>query len=138
MTKPKIFISGSAADREWVRAFVKSLFELGAQVWVDEGEGDGEGKEALEKGLRSSQVFTCVITPETARRPTLWFELGAAIGTGKRVVPILPRDLDTSELLPPLRLHKSLYKGSPEGTARELLAVTTERAVVNKEKKSAS
>ena len=58
-------------------------------------------RDALEAGLRDS-------------------ELGAAISMGKRVVPIVPRDLDPRALPFDVRLRRYLIRETPEQTAEEL------------------
>jgi hypothetical protein len=48
------------------------------------------------------------------------FELGAAIGMGKRIVSIVPREFDPSKLPLELRTRRYLIRDSPEDTAEEL------------------
>ena len=126
MPKGQVFISYSHADadREWIRAFAESLRRHGAQVWLDEFElRAGEPmREMLEAALRKSDVVVSLITAESVKRPNLFFEIGAALGMGKRVVAILPHDLDPSLVPQPLRTRRYLRRESPEETAVELLA----------------
>ena len=126
MSKRRIFISHAGADRDWVWAFADSLKAQGAVVWLDEWQvPPGEPiREALEQGLRRSDTIAFILTPESLHRPSLFFELGAAIGMGKRAVPIVPTDLETSQLPYPLRVRRPLSKESPEETAKKLLAET--------------
>ena len=126
MSQKRIFISHSAGDREWVQAFAASLQAQGASVWLDELKiGPGERlEEAIEKGLRDSDVVAFVITPDHMKGPDLLFELGAAVGMGKRAVPIISQDVAISELPYPLRVRRFLPRESPEETARKLVAET--------------
>jgi hypothetical protein len=77
-------------------------------------------RDALESGLRNSDVLVALVDPETPARPNLFFELGAAIGMGKRVVPIVPKGLDPNALPLEVRLRRYLIRDSPEQTAEEL------------------
>lgn len=124
--KMRVFLSYSHADadREWVRAFAESLVRHGVDVWFDEFEvKPGESlPEALEAGLRGSDVIVSLITPGSERRAALFFEIGAAVGMGKRVVAIVPKELDLSVLPRPLRIRRFLPQGSPQDTAQELLS----------------
>jgi hypothetical protein len=61
-----------------------------------------------------------LLDAEPTSKPNLFFELGAAIGMGKRVVPIVPKDLDPSVLPLDLRLRRYLIRDTPEQTAEEL------------------
>ena len=122
MDKPQVFISYSHADSEWARSFAKALENLGLRVWFDQFEiGAGESlRDALETGLRDSDVFVTLVERENLQRPNLFFELGAAIGMKKRVVAIVPKDIDPAMLPVELRLRRYLVRDSPEGTAEEL------------------
>jgi hypothetical protein len=126
MSQRRIFISHGASDREWVRAFAESLQAQGVQVWLDDLQipAGGRLEEALEQGLRGSDVVAFVITSDNIRGPDLFFELGAAVGMGKRAVPIVPKDVSASELPYPLRVRRLLLRESPEETARKFLAET--------------
>jgi hypothetical protein len=122
MDKPQVFISYSKADSEWARSFAEALKKLGLRVWFDQFEiGAGESlRDALETGLRDSDVFVTLVERENLQRPNLFFELGAAIGMKKRVVAIVPKDIDPAMLPVELRLRRYLVRDSPQGTAEEL------------------
>jgi len=120
----KVFISHTARDAEWARSFAKALKERGVSVWFDEFDvqpGDSL-REALESGLRNSDVLVALLDAEAPAKPNLFFELGAAIGMGKRVVPIVPKGIDLGALPLGLRLRRFLVRDTPEQTAEELSA----------------
>ncbi|HYK05035.1 MAG TPA: toll/interleukin-1 receptor domain-containing protein [Thermoanaerobaculia bacterium] len=122
MDKPQIFISYSSADAEWARSFAEALRERGERVWFDQFEisaGDSL-RDALEAGLRASDVFVTLVESENLHKPNLFFELGAAIGMRKKVVAIVPKNLDPSQLPLELRLRRYLVRDTPEETAEEL------------------
>ena len=123
MAKPRIFVSYSHKEADWAKEFAQALSQRGLQVWIDQlAVKAGESiREAVEKGLRESDVFVTLIDPSSLSSPSLFFELGAAIGMGKRVVAIVPEDFDPSHLPLPLRARRFLIKRAPEATASELL-----------------
>ena len=61
-----------------------------------------------------------LLDAEVPARANLFFELGAAIGMGKRVVPIVPKGVDPSVLPLDIRLRRYLIRDTPEETAEEL------------------
>jgi len=124
MDELKVFISHSFSDEGWVREFANSLQERGLKVWFDAHEVPmGQSwTEALEKGLRESSVIVCLITPDSLKRPNLFFELGAAMGMGKPLIPVLSKDLDPTLLPSSLRERRYLLKNSPEATAQEFVS----------------
>jgi hypothetical protein len=70
--------------------------------------------------LRNSDVVVALMDPENPTNPNLFFELGAAIGMGKRVVSIVPKGMDPSNFPLDVRLRRYLVRDSPEHTAEEL------------------
>ena len=85
MNEPKVFISYSHDDTEWVRKFAEALREKSVDVWLDAWQvhaGDSFS-EALEAGLRGSDVIVAILSAANARRPNTLFELGVALSMGK-------------------------------------------------------
>ncbi len=122
MSDPKVFISYSHDDAEWVRRFAEALREQSVDVWLDAwrvhvGEPLGD---AIEAGLRGSDAVVAILSRNNARRPSVLFELGAALGTGKRLIPIVPADLEGSAIPFELRRRRYLTKGTPDEAAREV------------------
>jgi hypothetical protein len=122
MEKRTVFISHSAGDADWARSFAKALKERGVSVWFDEFDvRPGESvRDALEAGLRGSDVLVALLDANAPSRPNLFFELGAALGMGKKVVAIVPKDLDPSVLPLDVRLRRYLIRDTAEQTAEEL------------------
>jgi hypothetical protein len=120
--KKSVFISHSVGDAEWARSFARALKERGVSVWFDEFDvRPGESvRDALEAGLRGSDVLVALLDADGPCKPNLFFELGAALGMGKKVVPIVPRNLDPSSLPLNVRLRRYLIRDTPEHTAEEL------------------
>jgi hypothetical protein len=122
MTTHKIFISYSNADRSWAREFAKSLSGTGADVWFDEFNikpGDSIS-ESVEKGLRGSDMVVLLINDQSVDSSNFFFELGAAVGMNKKIVPIVPEGFSVSKLPLSVRRRKYLIRKSPKETAKEL------------------
>lgn len=133
MSQQSVFISYAPGDvdRHWMRAFAKTLQTGGISVWSDEigVETEEAVLNAAERAMRKSDVIVSVITRDNARQPRVFFDLGAAIGTGKRFVPLLSRNVDAKSLPEPLRTRPYLRQASPEATARELLTKPTAKKI---------
>jgi fructose-bisphosphate aldolase class 1 len=125
--KPKfdVFISYShlESDREWVREFARALQERNLSVWFDE-EMIAPGEqvaEAINNGLRASKTVAVILSEGASQKPSMLFEMGAAIGMGKRVVPIVPPEVDPTQFPAPLQLRRFLNRRKPEETAAEFI-----------------
>ena len=127
MSRPNVFISYSHEDSEWVRQFAKALKDLDVAVWFDEWQikaGDPL-RDAIEKGLRDSDAIVAVLSATNILRPNVFFGLGVALGMGKRLIPILSRDLNEQQIPFDVRSRRCLKQESPEETAREVAAAVT-------------
>ena len=122
MGNPRVFLSYSRRDADWARSFAEALKQRGVSVWFDEFDvKPGEPlRDALESGLRNSDVLVALLDPQYPSKPAAFFELGAAIGMGKKVVSIVPKDVDPTSLPLNVRLRRYVVRDSPEETAEEL------------------
>ena len=122
MTVPKVFISYAHSDKNWAEKFAETMVKSGVNVWFDQfNVKAGEPiSEAIEKGLRESDVVVLLISPENLNRPNLFFELGAALGMNKTIVPVVPENIDLHSLPLPLQRIKFIVRATPEETAKEL------------------
>ena len=124
MTEPKVFISYSHDDSEWVGKFAEALREQRVDVWLDTWKvhaGDSL-TDAVEAGLRGSDAIVAILSSTNTRRPNTLFELGVALGAGKRLISIVPADLDKSLIPFEFRRRRYLTKGAPVDAAREVAA----------------
>ena len=124
MSEPRVFISYSEDDSDWVRQFAEALRRDNVAVWLDVLQihaGDSL-TDAIEAGLRNSDAIVAVLSRSNARRPNTFFELGLALGTGKRLIPIVAQDLEAVDIPFDLRARRYLRKGEPEAAAREVAA----------------
>ena len=118
MSQFDVFISHSSADKAWTRRFAESLKHRGLRVWLDEEQlsGGRSWQRQLEKGLRSSELVLAVVNPKNLRDPNAFFELGAAVGMGKRVALIVPEQLQSDADLP-ISQRYVVTKSTPAKTA---------------------
>src|SRR5439155_5306981 len=86
MEKPRVFISHSAVDADWARSFAQAPKQRGVAVWFDEFDvHSGESlRDALESGLRGSDVLVALLDPEHPAKPALFFELGGSHRNGEK------------------------------------------------------
>lgn len=124
---PNVFISYSHEDAEWAEAFARALEERGVSVWFDMFNiSAGETiSQRVEEGLRSSDLVVALVNTHSLHHPAFFFELGAAVALGKRLVGIVPKDMDPTLLPHSLRTRRYLPKDSPQETANALVSEAT-------------
>lgn len=124
MNTPRIFISYSRSDQDWASELAKSMVDKGIDVFFDQKLPAGASYHAIEEeALRKSDALVLLITRESLGLPNyLFFELGAAFGLNKKIIPIVSEDVDPKSLPIPLSRIKFLRRSSPAETAGELAA----------------
>jgi len=117
-----VFLSYSSASQPWVRKFTDALTASGITAWFDAHEIlPGERwRDQIERALRQSRVLIMVLTPESIQRPWTFFELGAALADGKRIVPVLSDDVDPADIPAVVRQFQFVREKSPEAAAKRV------------------
>lgn len=89
--KYSVFISHSSKDGPLARRIAKQIQRTGAYVVFDAWSAKaGEPiSTQVDAALRDSDEVVAVVTRNSGSSPWLSFEVGVAVGLGKRVVPIL-------------------------------------------------
>ena len=124
MSTPRVFISYSHKDPDsnWISEFVNALQKQNVDVWFDKAKIQlGESlRDALEKGLRESDAIVVLLSPNNARNPNIFFELGVALGTGKKLITVVDEHLDPAAIPFEVRTRRYLIKRSPDETAQQV------------------
>lgn len=119
---PKIFISYSRDDASYARQLVDALTSEGVDIWFDREQiAAGEPIRAkLARALRDSDVIISLVSPNSLDNPNLLFELGAAVGMGKRIIPIVSSTTAISRLPAPFRTRRYLQRRPAKQMAKAL------------------
>jgi len=124
-TQRKTFLSYSRVNEDFALKLAEELKSEGFDIWFDQLDipPGARWDTEIEKALEESEIFMVIITPASAKSDNVLDEIGYAIDTGKRILPVL---LEAATL--PLRLRRFQYvdftsKSFNEGinSARELL-----------------
>jgi ABC-type branched-subunit amino acid transport system substrate-binding protein len=118
-----IFVSHAGTDRKWASRFVDALEANGVHAWLDDAviqPGD-DFSQQIEEALREAPVLAVLVGPNYLDNPWQAFELGAALGGKKKIIPIVMEPTQKVQLPSPLRDLKLLEEPSPE-VAGEVVA----------------
>ena len=119
-----VFISYSRRDSHFVGPLAEGLRGRGKDVWIDiEGIRDAEVfPTALREAIDSSEGFVFVISPASVSSRYCMREVGDAVETGKRIVPVDWEHVPSADLPEPIRVRNWIPAGDD-------LDATVERVV---------
>lgn len=123
-----VFLSYSPQDRKWASAFADSLKGAGVRLWdaYDLVPGD-RWQERIEEALRASRALVLILSSHSVDSRWTFFELGAALADGKRIIPVLAGDLQLNDLSPLLRQFQILTESSPAEAGKRVAQAIEER-----------
>jgi WD40 repeat protein len=94
-----VYLSYSSQDIEFARRLTADLQKSGLNFWMN-WEGPPPTLEAwkeTEKSIEESDVCLFLISPDSARSKLCGREIGCAVSNGKRLIPLLVRDIKEDE-----------------------------------------
>jgi len=104
--QPGTFISYSRSDKEFALHLARELKSAGYLVWLDQLDipAGSRWDDEVEKALHECEIFLIILTPASISSNNVKDEIGYAIDSGKRILPIL-----LEEGAVPLRLRRFQY-----------------------------
>lgn len=95
----KVFISYSRKDIEFAKHLTGELQKSDLNFWID-WEGippTVDWWKEVEKGIEEADIFIFLISPDSARSKVCGQEIDAAVRNGKRLIPLVVRDISGDE-----------------------------------------
>lgn len=108
---PDVFISYSRRDRDFVLRLNEGLEARGKDAWVDVDDipASAEWLREIHEGIDASDAVLFVLSPDSAVSRECARELDHALERRKRILPIVHRDIDPSEVRPELAAINWVY-----------------------------
>lgn len=96
---PDAFVSYSRRNKDFVQKLVKSLIDDNRDVWIDWEDipVTADWLEEIYQGIRESDAFIFVITPDSVQSEVCGWELKYALENKKRLIPILHEEIVEDE-----------------------------------------
>ena len=120
-----VFLSYSFKDRDWVSAFAESLRSAGVKAWFAESDlapGD-RWQDRIQEALRTSRNLVVILSSHSLDSPWTFFELGAAVADGKRIIPVITEEVGPKQIPSVLRQFQFLKEVSPAEAGRRVAQV---------------
>ena len=96
----KIFVSYSRKDIEFAKRLTGELQKSELDFWVD-WEGippTVDWMRQVQKGIEESDIFLFLLSPDSAKSKVCGEEITHAIKNGKRLIPLIVRDIKSEEV----------------------------------------
>ncbi len=101
MNKSDVFISYKRLDKEFVKKVDTELRKRNYEVWVDWEDippGVTDFRLEIESGILSAETCVPILSPDYLESEYCVGELTSAIKNGKRIIPIVYRDIDPKKI----------------------------------------
>jgi hypothetical protein len=117
----QVFLSYSVSDSRFALALSKALEKRGVKVWFAGTPQPGILFERqLRKALKTAAWHVVLASDDALTSPWVNFELGAAVGQGKRVLPVFLSEAARRDAHSPLTKLKSIMaQGMSAGDVAE-------------------
>lgn len=132
----KSFLSYSRVNKDFAVRLARELKSEGFNVWLDQLDipAGARWDREVERALKESEIFMIILTSASVESENVLDEIGYAIDTGKRLLPVLLEKCDV-----PFRLRRFQYvdftnKDFDDGveSAKELLRSLIEQPTIPK------
>jgi len=100
----KVFISYSRKDINFAKRLTGELQKSDLDVWIDWEEipPTVDWWKEIEKGIEESDAFLFIISPDSTSSKICKQEIDHAIKNGKRIIPIVVREVNWEDTPPQL------------------------------------
>lgn len=91
-----VFVSYSRRDQAFVEHLQPKLQELGLDVWLDRDDipPSAKWRDEIQDGIERCEALILVLSPDSAKSAEVGKEIDRAGELGKRIVPVLYREVD--------------------------------------------
>jgi WD40 repeat protein len=95
-----LFISYSRKDKDFAQKLSTSLDKIGFESWVDWDDipPTADWWDQIQKGIESADAFLFLISPDSVKSEICGKEIDHAVKNGKRMVPIVVREVSPGEV----------------------------------------
>jgi WD40 repeat protein len=133
--RPDVFVSYSRRDKEFVeRRLLPALLERDKDVWVDLEDipPAADWRQKIWAGIEAAKSFVFVLSPDSASSEVCSAELAHAVELNKRLIPVVPRDVDPKQVPEALERRNWIFlrnEDEAQRSAEQLIeAVETDQA----------
>lgn len=119
----QLFISYSHKDTEFVRRLTDSFAAQNIEAWVDWEDipPSVDWMKEIEKGIEQANAFVFIVSPDSIQSKVCGEEVAHAIKNGKRIIPVVAREVDMKEAPATLTHLNWIFFSRPPDTFEDAL-----------------
>jgi TIR domain-containing protein len=112
----QLFVSYSRPDTEFTRRIAERLEADGLEAWVDWQDipPSVDWMKEIQKGIEDADVFLFLVSPDSIASPICADEVGHALQNGKRIIPLIVRDIDAKSAPTTIRHLNWIFFSRPQ------------------------
>jgi WD40 repeat protein len=132
LSMTKVFISYSRKDKPAAVRLVGELEKCELEAWIDWEDilPVADWMDAIQRGIESADGFLFLLSPDSVRSEVCHAECEHALKNGKRMIPVVVRDVDPAQVHPALAKINWIYCREQdtlaEAVSRLLSAIRTD------------
>lgn len=106
-----LFISYSRNDKDFTRKLTQAFEGQGLDLWIDweDIEPTVDWWEDIKKGIEEADNFLLLLSPDSMQSKYCNQEIEYAIKNGKRLIPVVIREIDWNNVAPDLGKLNSIF-----------------------------
>ena len=112
----QLFVSYSRQDTEFTRRITDRLQADDLEAWVDWQDipPSVDWMKEIQKGIEDADVFLFLVSPDSIASPICADEVEYAIQNGKRIIPLIVRDIDAKSAPTTIRHLNWIFFSRPQ------------------------
>jgi WD40 repeat protein len=107
----KVFISYSRKDKVFAGKFTEALQKSELETWIDWEDipPTADWLDQIHKGIEQADAFLFLLSPDSVASKVCGQEVDHAVQNGKRLIPIVARDVNPNDVHPALGKVNWIY-----------------------------
>jgi WD40 repeat protein len=103
-TMPEVFISYSRKDKVTAARLTEALQKSELETWIDWEDipPTADWMDQIHKGIERADAFIFLLSPDSVKSEVCGKEIDHAVQNGKRLIPIVVRDVSPNDVHPAL------------------------------------